>query len=56
MALPNETAVYGMVTAAYFFLFMFRYNRGQVTTDTRAMVNVVVLFMVAQPVCRCVSD
>ena len=52
MAGPSEAALYGMVTTAYFFLFMYRYNKGMIVTDARAMVNIALTFMLAQPLCR----
>ncbi|XP_076824326.1 uncharacterized protein LOC143470226 [Clavelina lepadiformis] len=52
---PNEAAQYGMVTACYFGIFMYRYRQGLIVTDRRAMVNIAVLFMLAQPLCRIAS-
>ena len=48
----NETALYGIVTTIYFSIFMYRYNKGQIVTDKRAMFNITMVFMFAQPLCR----
>ena len=50
-----DTARYGVVTAVYFFVFMYRYNQGLILTDRRAMINVVWVFMLSQPMCRFVT-
>ena len=49
---PNEAAQYGMVTACYFGLFLYSYNKGYIVTDKRAMINVVLVFILVQPLCR----
>uniref|UniRef100_H2Z4E7 Uncharacterized protein n=1 Tax=Ciona savignyi TaxID=51511 RepID=H2Z4E7_CIOSA len=51
----NIAAQYGMVTAAYFGLFMYRYNKGYVHTGKRAIINIMVLFVVVQPLCRIIG-
>ncbi|XP_078487462.1 uncharacterized protein LOC104265804 [Ciona intestinalis] len=51
----NIPAQYGMVTAAYFALFMYRYNRGHIYTGRKAIVNIMILFVIVQPLCRVVG-
>ena len=48
----HETGYYGVVTALYFGAFMYRYNKGLIVTDRRAMVNVIWVFVLSQPICR----